>query len=65
MKIELTKQECKWLSGLANKAKIEADRYNEQSPHRINALRRDNMAELETKLNTALQRQAEKERRAR
>lgn len=62
MRIELTKQECKWLADLVNKAKIEAVHCHDQSPHPILELRRDNMADLETKLNTALQKQIQKER---
>ena len=61
MKVELTKQEYKWLADLANKAKIEAFHANKETPHPIFELRRDNMAALETKINTAIQRQINRE----
>ena len=63
MRVELTRQECKWLADLANKAKIEAIHCNEEMPNRIFELRRDNMADLENKLNTAVQKQIQKERK--
>ena len=63
MKIDLSKQECRWLADLANKAKIEAELCNEQQPHPILQLRRDNMACLENKLNTAIQKEIQKGRR--
>ena len=62
MRIELTKQECRWLADLANKAKVEAIHCNEEMPNSIFELRRDNMADLENKLNTAIQKQNQKER---
>ena len=61
MRIELTKQEYKWLADLANKAKIEAARANEETPHPLYELRRDNMAALETKINEAISRQLQRE----
>ena len=63
MRVELTKQEYKWLADLANKAKIEAAQANEQQPHPLFELRRDNMASLETKINDAIQRQINREGR--
>jgi len=62
MKIDLYKQECVWLADLVNKAKIEAIHCNNESPNAIFELRRDNMVDLETKLNSAIQRQIKKER---
>jgi len=62
MKAELTKQEYRWLADLANKAKIEADLSNEETPHPLFELRRDNMAALEAKINAAIQRQIDRER---
>ena len=53
MKIQLTKQECLWLADLVNKAKVQADMAHQQTPNRLFLLRRDNMADLETKLNAA------------
>lgn len=44
MRVELTKQECLWLAALAKAAKEEADTLLEANPHRLFALRRDNMA---------------------
>ena len=65
MRVELTKQECRWLADLANKSKTEADFANKESPNAILELRRDNMADLENKLNTAIQKQIQKERNER
>ena len=62
MRVELNKQECRWLADLASKAKFEAIHCNEELPSRIFELRRDNMADLENKLNTAIQKQNLKER---
>lgn len=63
MRLELTKQECKWLADLANKAKIEAMNKNNETPHPLIELRRDNMADLETKINAAIHRKIQKEAR--
>ena len=65
MRVQLTKQECRWLADLANKAKIEADFANKETPNGILELRRDNMADLEAKLNTARQKQIQRERNER
>ena len=62
MKVELTKQEYIWLANLVNNAKIEADLANEETPHPVFELRRDNMADLEAKINAAIQRQINRER---
>ena len=62
MRLELTKQECKWLADLANKAKAEADQNNNKTPHPLFELQRDNMASLESKINDAVQRQIQRER---
>ena len=62
MRAELAKQEYKWLADLANKAQIEAARANEEMPHPLLELRRDNMADLEGKINDAIQRQINRER---
>ena len=63
MRLELTKQECKWLADLANKAKTEATQANEATPHPLFELRRDNMASLEAKINAAIQRQIQRDGR--
>ena len=63
MRMELTKQECKWLADLANKAKIKAVNDNDKTPHPLLELRRDNMASLEAKINAAVQREVQKESR--
>jgi hypothetical protein len=63
MRVQLTKQQYKWLADLANKAKIEAVHANEQTPHPLLELRRDNMADLEDKINAAIQRQIQREDR--
>ncbi len=62
MRIELSKQEVRWLADLAGKAKVEAAQCNDQQPHHILQLRRDNMADLENKLNTAIQKTVQRER---
>jgi len=64
MKIDLTKQEYKWLADLVNKAKIEAAHANEETPHPLLELRRDNMADLEAKINTGIQKQIQREGRS-
>ena len=63
MRLMLTKQECKWLADLVNKAKIKAVSDNDKTPHPLLELRRDNMATLETKINAAIQREIKKESR--
>jgi len=63
MRVELTKQQFKWLSDLANKAKTEADLANKETPHPLLELRRDNMADLESKINDAIQRQIKRDGR--
>jgi len=63
MRVEMKKQECLWLAALAKAAKEEADVLYEANPHRLFALRRDNMADLEKKLNAAVQRQVKKDRK--
>jgi hypothetical protein len=62
MRIEITKQECKWLAYLACNARIGAEQAHRESPHPLLALRADNMADLEGKLNAAIQRQIQRER---
>jgi hypothetical protein len=62
MRLQLTAVECRWLADLAYKAKVEAIRCNEETPHPLFELRRDNMADLENKLNTAIERQVQRER---
>jgi hypothetical protein len=63
MRLELTTQECKWLADLASKAKSEAVRNNDETPHPLFELRRDNMAHLEAKINAAIQRRIQMEGR--
>ena len=62
MRIQLTKTECRWLADLASKAKVEAIHDNEEMPNRIFELRRDNMADLEHKLNMAIQKEIRKDK---
>jgi len=62
MRIQLTKQECIWLADLAKKERHKAEDANLASPHRIFQLRRDNMADIENKLNHAIQKEIQKER---
>jgi hypothetical protein len=63
MRISLTKQECRWLADLAGKAKAEADMTNRETPHPLWELRRDNMADIENKINAAIQKEIQRERR--
>jgi hypothetical protein len=63
MRIQLTSQECRWLADLAKKAKKEAALTNEETPHPLFELRRDNMADLESKINAAIQREMQRIRR--
>ena len=62
MRIQLNKQECIWLADLAKKEKERAAAANQLMPSRIHMLRHDNMADLEAKLNTTLQKEIQKER---
>jgi hypothetical protein len=62
MRLQLTKTECRWLADLANKAKTEANTLCQESWHSLAELRRDNMADLEAKLNDAIQREIQRER---
>lgn len=63
MRVELTKTECKWLAELTKKEKLEQIQFNKEMPNAMFELRRDNMADLEKKLNTAIQKQIQKERK--
>jgi hypothetical protein len=62
MRLQLTTQECRWLADLAGKAKTEADLANKETPHPLFELRRDNMADLENKINSAIGREIQRER---
>ena len=62
MRVQLTKQECIWLAELAKKEKEQANANHETAPSRLFLLRRDNMADLETKLYAAIQREIQRER---
>jgi len=63
MRIQLTKQECRWLADLTCKARVEAALAHKETPHPILELRRDNMADLENTLNAAILRETQRERR--
>jgi len=65
MRIEITKEECHWLVGLVEKARLEAAEAHEQTPHGLLELRRDNMASLENKLNAAISRKIQRDQRNR
>ena len=62
MRTELTKQECRWLADLADKARADADSAYKETLNPIFELRRDNMADLKNKMDTAIQKQNRKER---
>ena len=57
MKIQITKQECIWIADLVRKEKERATKANREMPNRIFELRRDNMADLEAKLNGVIQKE--------
>ena len=63
MRVDLKDGEMNWLIDLVNKAKIEAIQANNDSPHPLYELRRDNMADLEKKLKSVVQKQIQKDRR--
>ena len=65
MRVELTKQECRWFRDLASKERLAAQNAYAENGNPLYELRRDNMISLEHKLNTALERQAQRERRNR
>jgi len=65
MRLELTTQECKWLAALVKKDKLENIQYNTEMPSRVFELRRDNMADLENKINAAIERHIKRESGAR
>ena len=65
MRVELTKQECRWLADLVLKEKVKVNRDHEEYPHPALELRRDNMATLKCKLESAIERQTKRERRNR
>lgn len=62
MRIELTKQEVIWLTELAEKEKYKAIAANDETPHGVLELRRDNMNSLEEKLRNTINNQIKKER---
>jgi hypothetical protein len=61
MRLDLSKQECRWIADLVKKDKDENDRLNKEAPHPLYELRRDNMESLEYKLESAILRQIERE----
>jgi len=65
MRLELSKGEVRWLADLVNNAKVDAIHANKETPHPLLELRRDNMANLENKLNAVIQKQIQKERKER
>ena len=65
MRLDISKQEARWLSDLVRKDKEENDRNNKTSPHPLYELRRDNMESLEYKIESALFRQIKREEQAR
>ena len=64
MRLEITKEECRWLINLVEKARAEAAHYHEETRHPFFELRRDNMATLRRKLESAIERQIQRERRS-
>jgi hypothetical protein len=64
MRVQLNKQECRWLADLAAKARVEASLANHEAPNPLFELRRDNMADLENKLNDAMQKEIQRERKS-
>ena len=62
MRLDLTITEWKWIADLVQKDRIESDLMNQTNPHPLFELRRDNMADLENKINNAIQRYIDKGR---
>jgi hypothetical protein len=65
MRLDLTKQECRWLIDLVKKDKEENSALHKTTPHALFELRRDNMESLEYKLESAILRQIKREEYAR
>ena len=65
MRLDLEKQEIRWLSDLVRRDKEENDRLNKATPHPLYELRRDNMESLEYKLESAILRQMKREEQTR
>ena len=61
MRIDITKQEALWLIDLVKRDKLENTELNKTTPHPLYELRRDNMESLEYKLESAIQRQMNRE----
>ena len=65
MRIDITKEECRWLIDLVKKDKKENARQNIATPHPLFELRRDNMESLEYNLESAVLRQMKREEQTR
>jgi len=65
MRIDITKEECRWLIDLVKKDKEENARQNKATPHPLFELRRDNMESLEYNLESAVLRQIKREEQTR
>ena len=65
MRIDITKEECRWLIDLVKKDKEENIRHNKTTPHPLFELRRDNMESLEYKMESAILRQTNREEQTR
>ena len=65
MRLDLTKQECRWLIDLVKKDKEENAALYKNTSHALFELRRDNMESLAYKLESAVLRQTKREEYAR
>ena len=65
MRLDISKQECRWIVDLIKRDKEENIKLNNDTPHPLYELRRDNMESLEYKLESAILRQINREEQAR
>jgi len=65
MRIDITKEECRWLIDLVKKDKEENIRQNKTTPHPLYVLRSENMESLEYNLQSAVLRQMKREEQTR
>jgi hypothetical protein len=65
MRLDLSKQECRWIADLVRMDKEESGRLHKATPHPLLELRRDSMESLEYKIESAIHRQIKREEQAR
>jgi hypothetical protein len=62
MRISVTVKECRWLSEFVKRERLYAEWANKNTPHPRLKERHDDLKSLESKLNTAMEKQNSKER---